>query len=111
MLRCVSVAPTHNIVRQDDTSCVKLFLILLEALEHVVCLNRHTAALLFKLLAAGQPTRSSVFCLSIIVVNDRDQDDKRENAIADIPLQHFRLPLFLKPTVKPLYEAAMPWLN
>jgi hypothetical protein len=104
MLRCVPVASAHNIVRQDDASCVKLFLVLLEALEHIVCLHRYTAALLFKLLPAGQPTRSSVFCLSVIVVDDRDQDDKRKNAIADIPLQHFRLPLFLKPTVKPLYE-------
>jgi hypothetical protein len=53
VLRCVSVAPMHDIVRQDDASCVKLILVLSEALEHIVCLYRHTAALLFKLLAAG----------------------------------------------------------
>jgi hypothetical protein len=105
MLRCVSVAPAHNIVRQNDASSVKLFLVLLEALEHIVCLYRHTAALLFKLLAAGQPTRSSGFPLSITVVDDRDQDDKREKksrnnrhdgTIADNSLHHFRLPLFPK---------------
>jgi hypothetical protein len=78
MLRCVSVAPMHNIVRHDDASSMKLFLVLLETLEHIVCLYRHTAALLLKLLAAGQPTRSSGFHLSITVVDDRDQDDKRE---------------------------------
>jgi hypothetical protein len=53
MLRCVSVAPTHNIVRQDDASSVKLFLVLLKTLEHIVRLYRHTAALLFELLATG----------------------------------------------------------
>jgi hypothetical protein len=53
MLRCVSVTPTHNIVRQNDASSVKIFLVLLETLEHIVRLYRHTAALLFELLAAG----------------------------------------------------------
>ena len=45
-------------------------------------------------------------------MDDRDQDDKtersrnkrRDDAIANGPLHHFRLPLFLKPIVKPLYE-------
>ena len=112
MLRCVSVAPTHNIVRQDNASSVKVFLVLLEALEHVVCLYRYTVALLFKLLAAGQPTCSSGFGLSIIVVDDRDQDDKKRSrnnrrggTVADSFLNHFRLPLFLKSAIKPLYEA------
>jgi hypothetical protein len=53
MLRCVSIAATHNIVRQGDASSVKLILVLLETLKHIVCLHRHTGALLFKLLAAG----------------------------------------------------------
>src|SRR5215468_5719376 len=53
MLSCVSVARTHNMVRQGDASSVKLFLVLLEALKHIVCLYRHTGALLLKLLAVG----------------------------------------------------------
>src|SRR5215468_8284932 len=53
MLRCVSVAATHNIVRQGDASSVKLILVLLEALKHIVRLHRCAGALLFKLLAAG----------------------------------------------------------
>jgi len=43
-LRCISITTTHNMVRQCSAPCGKS-LALLEALEHVVCVNRHTAAL------------------------------------------------------------------
>ena len=43
-LHCISVTITHNMVRQCSASCGKPSA-LLEALEHVVCVNRHTAAL------------------------------------------------------------------
>src|SRR5262249_46554365 len=53
MLRCVSITPAHNIVRQCNASCGKFFLALLEALEHVVCPHWHTAALFYKFFAAS----------------------------------------------------------
>jgi len=44
-LRCVPITHAHNTVRQCETSWGNLSL--LKALEHVVCLHRHTAALFF----------------------------------------------------------------
>ena len=51
-LRCIPITAAHNIVGPCNASCGKFFLVLLQALEHVVCLNRHTATLSFKFLAA-----------------------------------------------------------
>ena len=53
MLRCVSVTPAHNIVRQCSASCREFFLALLETFEHVVCSHWHSAALVYKLFAAS----------------------------------------------------------
>src|SRR6516225_7353882 len=44
-LHCVPITHAHNTVRQCETSWGNLSL--LKALEHVVCLHRHTAALFF----------------------------------------------------------------
>src|SRR5215510_9502664 len=51
-LRCVSITASHNIVGPCYASSGKFFLILFQALEHVVCLNWHTGALPLKFLAA-----------------------------------------------------------
>jgi hypothetical protein len=52
MLSCVPFAPAHNIVRQSSASSGKVLLVLCQAFEHVVCLHRHSTALLYKFLTA-----------------------------------------------------------
>jgi len=98
-LRCVSIAPAHNVVRQCSTSSGKFCF--LEACEHVVCLHWHTAALFLKFFAAGCCDCSSAFCLSNIVVNGRNQHGNREKAHRNDlrggtigPLHHFLLQTF-----------------
>src|SRR5262245_56549503 len=52
MLHCVSITAAHNIVGPCNASWRKFFLVLLQALEHVVCHYRHTAAVFLKFFAA-----------------------------------------------------------
>jgi hypothetical protein len=52
MLHCISITATHNIVGVCNASWGKFFLVLQEAFQHVVCLHRHSAALLYKFFAA-----------------------------------------------------------
>jgi predicted phosphoadenosine phosphosulfate sulfurtransferase len=52
MLHCVSITAAHNIVGPCNASWRKFFLVLLQALEHVVGQYRHTAALFLKFFAA-----------------------------------------------------------
>jgi hypothetical protein len=66
-------------VRHSSASCGKS-LALLEALKHVVCVHRHSAALSLQLFAARYRTNSSTFRLSNIIVNDGDQHGNREKA-------------------------------
>jgi len=51
-LRCISFTHAHNIVGPCNASCGKFFLVLLQALEHVVRLDGHAIALFFKFLTA-----------------------------------------------------------
>ena len=69
-LHCVSLTHAHNMVRQCCTSCGNLSR--LKALEHVVCLHRHTAALFFKLLPASYRCCMSASSLRNIVVGGRN---------------------------------------
>jgi hypothetical protein len=68
-LRCVSITATHNMVSQCSASSGNVAR--LKALEHVVCLHFHSAAMFFKFFATRYPT--SAFRLSNIVVNGRDK--------------------------------------
>jgi hypothetical protein len=52
MLHCISITATHNIVGVCNASWGKFFLVLLQALEHIVCLHRHADAVFLKFLAA-----------------------------------------------------------
>jgi hypothetical protein len=69
-LRSVSITATNNMVRQGSASCGNSGP--LEALEHVVCLHFHPAAVLFKFFPASSRTSSSAFSLSDIVMNGRN---------------------------------------
>jgi hypothetical protein len=52
MLHCISITAAHNIVGLANASWGKFFLVLLQALEHIVCQHRHAAALFLKFFAA-----------------------------------------------------------
>ena len=52
VLHCISIAATHNIVGLCNASWGKFFLVLLQALEHIICLHWHAAALFLKFFAA-----------------------------------------------------------
>jgi hypothetical protein len=78
MLRRVSVTPAHNIVRQCDASCGKFFLVLLEALEHVVCEHWYPGALLFEFFTA-----SSCGC-SVLRLSNIDLGDGRHQTIRNL---------------------------
>jgi len=51
-LRRISITHAHNIVGPCNASCGKFFLVLLQALEHVVRLDGHAVAPFFKFLTA-----------------------------------------------------------
>jgi hypothetical protein len=71
MLRRVSLTPAHNIVRQCNASCGKFFLVLFEALEHVVCEHWYPGALLFEFFTASSRD-CSVLRLSNIDMGGRN---------------------------------------
>jgi len=92
MLRRISLTPAHNIMGRCNASSGKFFSILFETFEHVVCSHWHTAALVYKLLAARSPRRSAL-CLSNVEVGGRDRDDnRRDGTIANSPFHHVHLP-------------------
>ena len=69
-LRRISLTVAHNIVGPCNASWGKLFLALLQALEHVVCLHWHPAALFFKFLAARY--RGSGFSRIVLRLSSRN---------------------------------------
>jgi hypothetical protein len=52
ILHCISVTAAHNIVGVCNASWGKFFLVLLQALEHIVCLHWHADAVFLKFFAA-----------------------------------------------------------
>jgi|SRR6478752_305134 hypothetical protein len=70
MLHCISITAAHNIVGLFNASWRKFFLVLLQALEHIVCLHWHAAALFLKFFAAT--CRSAFFRLSNIKLGGRN---------------------------------------
>jgi hypothetical protein len=52
ILHCISVTAAHNIVGVRNASWGKFFLVLLQALEHIVCLHWHADAVFLKFFAA-----------------------------------------------------------
>ena len=68
-LRRISITAAHNIVGPCNASWGKFFLALLQALEHVVCLHWHPAALFFKFLASRY--RSSGFSWIVLRLSSR----------------------------------------
>src|SRR4029453_2869331 len=68
-LRCISFTVAHNIIGPSNASWGQLFLALLQALEHVVCLHWPAATLFFKFLAARH--RSSRFSQIVLRLSNR----------------------------------------
>jgi hypothetical protein len=75
-LRRISITAAHNIICPCNASSRKFFLVLLQAFEHVVCLNGHTAALSFKFLAARY--RSSSVSRIVLRLSSRRWNGNRE---------------------------------
>ena len=70
MLHCISVTAAHNIVGVCNASWGKFFLVLLQALEHIVCLHWRADAVFLKFFAAtGCP---AFFRLSNIKLGGRN---------------------------------------
>ncbi len=97
MLHCISITATHNIVGVCNTSWGKFFLVLLQALEHIVCLHWHADAVFLKFFAAT--SCPAFFRLSNIKLGGRNKDgnrekprDRRDGAKADGLLHDFILP-------------------
>jgi hypothetical protein len=97
-LRCVSLAPTHNIVRRCSAFFGKFVLVPFEAFEHIVSKHWYTGALFLQLFAASYRSCPALLCLSNVEMGGRNQDGNREErrhrrdgTKADSPLQHFLL--------------------
>ncbi|HZM23792.1 MAG TPA: hypothetical protein VFC02_18725, partial [Anaerolineales bacterium] len=70
-LRCISITAAHNIVGPCNASSGKFFLVLLQALEHVVCEHWYSGALLFEFFTASS-CGCSVLRLSNIDMGGRN---------------------------------------
>ena len=57
-LRSISVTSAHNVVGPNNASWRKVFMVLSQTFEHVVCLHRHTGALPLQFFTARR--RASV---------------------------------------------------
>jgi len=76
----VSVAHPNNIERQCRAFFGQFVLVLLKALENIIRLHRHTAALFFDRVAAGDRSSGpfwSVLRVGHAVLGAEDQDGKR----------------------------------